>query len=160
MNTEASPRPWRIESDNLTLNPPVCFIVDANGAKVTGGFFSPADAALICDAVNLKTRIDEAMSDEAGCLHPAVLDGKPMVCVTPPPSEAEESRMRREYETSLLVDRERFRRGCYEAAERIDSLRDIVRRFLDLFTPGTIHPAGTIERLLRKARAAIGEDKE
>lgn len=42
-------------------------------------------------------------------------------------------------------------------AER-DRLCDIVRRFLDLFTPGTIHPAGTMERLLREARAAIGED--
>ena len=36
-------------------------------------------------------------------------------------------------------------------------LRDVVRRFLDLFTPGTIHQAGTTERLLREARAAIGE---
>ena len=44
-------------------------------------------------------------------------------------------------------------------AER-DRLRDIVRRFLDLFTPGMIHPAGTMERLLRKARAAIGEEEE
>lgn len=40
-------------------------------------------------------------------------------------------------------------------AER-DRLRDIVRKFVDLFTPETIHPAGTMERLLREARAAIG----
>ena len=38
--------------------------------------------------------------------------------------------------------------------------RRLVRRFVDLFTPGTIHPAGTMERLLREARAAIGEDKQ
>ena len=57
MNTEASPRPWRTESDNLTLNPPVWFIVDANGAKVTGGFFLYADAALIVAAVNERDRL-------------------------------------------------------------------------------------------------------
>ena len=156
MNAEPSPRPWRVESDNLTLRPPVCFVVDANGAKVSGGFFSHADAALICDAVNLKTRFDEAMTDEAGYLHPVVLDGKPMVCVTPPPSEAEESRMHREYEASLLADRERFRRGYYEAAELNDRLRDLVRRL-------SRHLANYITSesendLLRDARAAIGED--
>jgi hypothetical protein len=55
--TEPSPRPWRIESDNLTLRPQVCFIIDANGAKVSGGFFSPADAALIVAAVNERDRL-------------------------------------------------------------------------------------------------------
>jgi len=52
MTNEPSPRPWRVESDNITLRPLVCFIIDANGAKVSGGFFSRADAALIVDAVN------------------------------------------------------------------------------------------------------------
>lgn len=46
--------------------------------------------------------------------------------------------------------------GCI--ADERDRLRDIVRRFVDLFTPGTIHHAGTRERLIREARAAIGED--
>lgn len=44
-------------------------------------------------------------------------------------------------------------------AER-DRLRDIVRRLVDLFTPGTIHPSGTMERLLRDARAAIGGENQ
>jgi len=90
MSTETSPRPWRVEDDQ---------IVDANGLAVTpidgGASVSDANAALIVDAVN----------------------------------------------------------------ER-DRLRDLVRRFLDLFTPGTIHPAGTMERLLREARAAIGGEKQ
>ena len=47
-----------------------------------------------------------------------------------------------------------------DAVNDRDHLRDLVRRFCDLFTPGTIHPDGTIERLLREARAAIGEDKQ
>lgn len=55
--SEPSPRPWRVESDNLTLRPPVCFVVDANGAKVTGGFFLEADAALIVDAANERDRL-------------------------------------------------------------------------------------------------------
>jgi hypothetical protein len=46
-----------------------------------------------------------------------------------------------------------------DAVNERDRLRDIVRRFVDLFTPETIRPAGTMERLLREARAAIGEDK-
>ena len=57
MTNEPSPRPWRMESDNLTLRPPVCFILGANGAKITGGFFSPSDAALIVDAVNERDRL-------------------------------------------------------------------------------------------------------
>lgn len=52
-----------------------------------------------------------------------------------------------EADATLIVD----------AVNERDRLRDIVRRFLDLFTPGTNHPAGTMERLLREARAAIGE---
>lgn len=64
MNTEASPRPWRTESDNLTLNPPVWFIVDANGAKVTGGFFLYADAALIVAAVNERDRLRAELADK------------------------------------------------------------------------------------------------
>lgn len=65
MTDEASPRPWRVESDNLTLRPPVCFVVDANGAKVSGGFFSPADAALIVDAVNGRAALSAVLRDMA-----------------------------------------------------------------------------------------------
>jgi len=67
-------------------------------------------------------------------------------------------------DAALIVDavNERDRLAADEARYRTDNvrLRDIVRRLVDLFTPGTIHPAGTMERLLREARAAIGEDKE
>ena len=48
-----------------------------------------------------------------------------------------------------------------DAVNERDRLRDIVKRFLDLFTPGTtIHPVGTMERLLREARAAIVRDEK
>ena len=130
------------------------------------------DAALICDAVNLKTRIDEAMADESGYLHPTVLDGKPMVFVSPPPSEAEETKMHRDYETSLLMDRERFRRGYYEALAHNDRLRDLVRRLANM-SETTIRDAmenwsGSTSykvefeqaayALIHEAREAIGED--
>lgn len=116
----ASPRPWRVADIDHDYD-----ILDADGKVAARAAHGNRElAALIADAVNLKARIDEAMADESGYLHPVVLDGKPMVCVTPPPSEAEESRMHREYETSLLMDRERFRRCYYEAAEWIDRLRD------------------------------------
>ena len=46
------------------------------------------------------------------------------------------------------------RRLIVDAVNDRDHLRDLVRRFCDLFTPGTIHPDGTIERLLRAARRA------
>jgi hypothetical protein len=46
------------------------------------------------------------------------------------------------------------------AVNERDRLRDLVRRLCDLFTPGTIHPDGTMERLLREAREAIGEGKQ
>lgn len=64
MTNEPSPRPWRVESDNLTLRPPVCFVVDANGAKVTGGFFLEADAALIVAAVNERDRLRAELADK------------------------------------------------------------------------------------------------
>lgn len=44
-----------------------------------------------------------------------------------------------------------------DAVNERDRLRDIVRRFLDLFTQGMTHPAGTMARLLNEASAAIGE---
>lgn len=64
MSDEASPRPWRLESDNLTLNPHIWFIVNANGAKVTGGFFLEADARLIVDAVNNIDRLRDELDVE------------------------------------------------------------------------------------------------
>ena len=59
-----------------------------------------------------------------------------------------------EYKRMSLEIYDSFARSTRER----DKLRDIVRRLCDLFTPGTIHPDGTMERLLREARAAIGED--
>jgi hypothetical protein len=107
-------------------------------------------------------------------LHPVVLNGKPMVFVTPPPSEAEESRMHREYETTLLMDCERFRRGFHEAKERNDRLLDIVRRLARVAqdtlnfaeamcgiipdNPERAKARSEIEALLCEARTAIGED--
>ena len=72
------------------------------------------------------------------------------------------------YDAVLIVDAvnnaDSWRDACIKARternafllER-DRLRDLMRRLVDLFTPGTIHPDGTMERLLREARAAIGE---
>ena len=65
MTNEPSPRPWRVEIDNLTLRPPVFFILDANGAKVSGGFFSRADAALIVDAVDGRAALSAVLRDMA-----------------------------------------------------------------------------------------------
>jgi len=181
----ASPRPWRvIDKPNGQLVLYTSIVKNSDGRDVAF-VCCPADAALIVDAVNLKARIDEAMADESVYLYPVVLDGKPMVCVTPPPSEAEESRMHREYEASLLEDRERFRRCYYKAEERNDRLRDIVRRSLP-FIEGAIDGVSTIlvdaemlqaageygappkdlleafiadaRRVLREASAAIGEE--
>lgn len=149
----ASPRPWRaVPSGRVGTD---C-LFDANGTYI--GTVPKIDSALIVEAVNLKARIDEAMADESGYLHPVALDGKPVVCVTPPPSEAEESRMHREYETSLLVDRERFRRCYYKAEERNDRLRDIVRRLYQMCCEDWVHTNAEGRDLLREARAAIGED--
>lgn len=153
----ASPRPWRVSE---SLSGTMSCILDANGEHIASCFGVPteADAALICDAVNLKTRIDEAMADESGYLHPVALDGKPMVFVSPPPSEAEEIRMHRDYETSLLVDRERFRRSYYEAVEKLDSLRDIIRRLCQMCSEDWTRTNEAGRALLHEAREAIGED--
>ena len=132
--------------------------MDAKGELVAVRI-SSADAALIVEAVNLKARIDKAMVDKSGYLHPVALDGKPVVCVTPPPSEAEESRMHREYEASLIVDRERFRRGYYEVAEQNDRLRDIVLRLLPLASERLATMGAADCELLREAREAVGEDR-
>ena len=170
----ASPRPWHV-SDGLfdRYSTGHRDIVDANGEFVAVRV-SSADAALIVNGVNLKTRIDEAMADEAGYLHPVVLDGKPMVCVTPPPSEAEEIRMHRECETRLLVERKLFRRCFHEAEERNDQLRDIVSRLANMaettipdamenwcgFASGRVEFEREAYALLREARAAIGEGRQ
>lgn len=158
----ASQRPWRVVADAIHPTA-IATIFDDNSEPVLPyvngrGVLHPHTAALICDAVNLKARIDEAMADESGYLHPVALDGKPKVCVTPPPSEAEESRMHREYETGLLVDRERFRRCYYEAEERNDRLRDIVRRLCDELEGHYYEPQSMNDHsIIREARAAIGE---
>jgi len=156
-NTErrdgASPTPWRVADIEHDHD-----ILDADGKVAARAAHGNRElAALICDAVNLKTRIDEAMKDEAGFLHPVMLYGRPCVFVAPPPSEAEESRMHREYETSLLVDRERFRRCYYEAAERNDRLRDIVRRLHQMCSEDWARTNEAGRALLREAREAIGE---
>lgn len=162
ITANTSPRPWRvIDKPNGQLVLYTSIVKNSDGRDVAFVCCS-ADAALIADAVNLKARIDEAMADESGYLYPVALDGKPMVCVTPPPSEAEESRMHREYETSLLADRERFRRCYYEVAERNDRLRDIVRRLADtlqsIIDAAEGRGVGRLdEGLVREARAAIGE---
>ena len=131
---QPSPGPWHIRHPGE--------IEDANGKLLYNlrdcieGGIDEANAAFIVDAVNLKIRINEAIADKAGYLYPVVLSGKPMVCVSPPLSEAEESRMHREYETNLLLDRERFRRSYYEAVEECnrlreerDELRNLVRKY-------------------------------
>lgn len=161
MRTElTSPRPWRVETNRFGQHYVVCESGSGDPVRdyIAGPIQNEADAALIVEAVNLKARIDEAMADESGYLYPVVLDGKPMVCVTPPPSEAEESRMHREYETSLLVDRERFRRCYYKAEERNDRLRDIVQRLYQMCCEDWVHTNAEGRDLLREARAAIGED--
>ena len=147
----ASPTPWRVADIEHDHD-----ILDADGKVAARAAHGNRElAALICDAVNLKTRIDEAMKDEAGFLHPVMLYGRPCVFVAPPPSEAEEIRMHREYETSLLVDRERFRRCYYEAAERNDRLRDLVRWLVHQFEGRATYDDDAA--LLREAREAIGE---
>lgn len=156
MTDEPSPRPWRVEASQSQGKFWIC--QTTLGVSI-GETWKESDARLIVDAVNLKTLIDEAMADEAGYLHPVVLDGKPIVCVTPPPSEAEELRMHLEYETSLLVDRERFRRGYYEAEERIDRLCDIVREMANTLEHISNEHRFDFYELVREARAAIGEDK-
>lgn len=153
MSDEATPRPWRVEASQSQGKFWIC--QTTLGVSI-GETWKESDARLIVDAVNLKTRIDEAMVDEAGYLHTVALDGKPVVIVTPPPSEAEERRMHLEYERSLLVDRERFRRGYYEAEERIDRLRDLVRRLVNQF--GNLTSYEDDAAIPREARAAIGED--
>lgn len=157
-STHTSPRPWHVVDSHYENASSV--ILDGEGTLVCKDL-TAANAVLISDAVNLKSRIDEAMADEGGYLHPVVLDGKPMVCVTPPPSEAEEFRMHREYETSLLMDRERFRRGYYEVSERNDYLRDLVRRLHQMCCEEDWVRTNEAGRaLLREARDAIEKQEK
>ena len=115
MKNEASPRPWRVESDNLTLRPPVCFVVDANGAKVSGGFFSPADAALIVDAVNTLAEFEAA--------HMEFPDFRPVIIAAGQRDAAIAERdrlrdiVRRTVETLEQV---------YKHADMTDALREVV----------------------------------
>lgn len=47
-----SPRPWHIGSDGFGPKALAWYVFDADGRRVTGGFFSREDATLICEAVN------------------------------------------------------------------------------------------------------------
>lgn len=147
---EHSPTPWHVDG---------IFILDSDGGAIAA-MCEPdykVDAALICDAVNLKTRIDEAMKDEAGFLHPVMLDGRPCVFVTPPPSEAESERMSREVISGLTSDRMRLYRQLHAAFEELDRIRDIVRRLADALDTFAAIEDHEID-LLREAREALGDD--
>lgn len=136
MSAEASPRPWRLESDNLTLNPPVWFIVDANGAKVTGGFFLEADAALIVDAVNERAKFEEARMKFP--------DFRPVIIAAGQRDAA-------------IEERDRLR----DIVRRLTEYADAVTCYhpLTIEVVSSEHPARTFDgaALLREARAAIGE---
>lgn len=143
MNDEASPRPWRVESDNLTLRPPVCFILDANGAKVSGGFFSRADAALIVDAVNALDAVHAISIKLYNPLRKA---------------EAERDRLRDIVRQALP-----FIEGAIDTVSTILGDAEMSKAASEFGAP----PKDVLEafvadgrRVLREARAAIGEDKE
>lgn len=119
-----SPTPWRVDGS---------FVLDSTGGVVAAMCESDyaADAALICDAVNLKARIDEAMKDKDGFLHPVMLEGRPCVCITPPPSECELERMSREVISGLTKDRALLQRQSYAALKELNRLRDLVQSYGD-----------------------------
>ncbi len=141
-SAEPSPRPWRIESDNLTLRPPVCFVVDANGAKVSGGFFSRADAALIVDAVNERAKFEEARMEFP--------DFRPVIIAAGQRDAAIDERDRLRDIVKVLIP----------VAEMTLTYQEAMKKAGSDQIDGIKAARNEIRKILAEAREAIGEDKE
>ena len=165
MSNEPSPRPWRVEDDQ---------IFDANGFAVTpideNAGISDANMSLIADAVNLYDRIEKARTDVQGNKCILSLGVEQPIVIMPPLSEAEQIRMFRDQCDAFLKDRIRFQGNCHELAEVNGRLREFVRRLanmaesalveIDNYTDRYLHLIDFVNEgraLIREARAAISE---
>ena len=154
-----SPTPWRVVRYEDSLQVDV-YAADGRSVATMGHFADDpaADAAYIVEAVNLKARIDEAMTDESSFKHISRMENgkdKPVVFVQPPPSEAEEVRIYRELYEGAFKDRLMFERSRNAAVNERDRLRDLVRQLADIVR----HECNDYcIALTREAYAAIGEE--
>lgn len=156
MTAEPSPRPWRVSDGFLDrYSTGHHDIVDAKGEFVAVRV-SSADAALICDAVNLKARIDDEKS-YFHTVYPSEIR-EPTVCIMPPISEVESVRMYRDLSEERLKELIAFRDRYRMATGECLRLHDIIRDLADALDR---HAGDAAEkRLILDARAAIGGEKQ
>ncbi len=117
---EHSPTPWRVADIDHDYD-----IIDADGkvaARAAHG--DRALAGYIADAVNLYSQIEAARTDSDGNRHLLQMEGKPVVIITPPPSEAEVVRTFRDLYNNVNQDRMMLMRGRMDALNECDRLGD------------------------------------
>ncbi len=154
---EHSPTPWRVADIDHDYD-----IIDADGKVVARAAHGDrALAGYIADAVNLYSQIDAARTDSDGNRHLLQMEGKPVVIITPPPSEAEVVRMYRDQIDSLYKDRIMFERAMHMEHDRGNRYLDLVRRLAQRLQMARLEGFGVPERdtLLDEAREALRREK-
>lgn len=154
---EHSPRPWRVADIDHDYD-----IIDADGkvaARAAHG--DRALAGYIADAVNLYSQIEAARTDSDGNRHLLQMEGKPVVIITPPLSEAEVVRMYRDQFDSLYKDRIMFERAMCMEHDRGNRYLDLVRRLAQRLQMARLEGFGGPERdiLLDEASEALRREE-